>query len=122
MVYIYSGSARLLEGARVYIHLKGYSYARVTHLDIEHGELDGLIEGDGGYFRLRGVTHGILIYLDSRRRILVRHRGLNRVLREGESTVTWVGAKEGGIYIGFQRKYIPRLEDLARMSSGTKYW
>jgi hypothetical protein len=39
---------------------------------------------------------------------------LNRVLSPGEKTRTWVGGKEEGIYIGFKKKEIEKLESIVR--------
>jgi len=36
------------------------------------------------------------------------------VLEKNEKTRTWVGGKFGGIYIGFRKKEIEKLENLAR--------
>ena len=35
---------KLLRGAKVYIHEKGKSYATVTHLDIEHPDINKIIK------------------------------------------------------------------------------
>lgn len=110
-----------LNGAEVYIHLKGYSYARVTHLDIEHPELDNVIEDKGGYFKIEGIPYGIVIHINENKRIVVRHRAMNEILADGENTFTWVGSKTGGIYVGFKKKYIPKLEKLAYSISKEKH-
>ena len=34
---------KLLKGAKVYIHQKGKSFATVTHIDVEHPDLDKII-------------------------------------------------------------------------------
>ena len=102
-----------LRDPNVYIHLKGYSYARVTHLDIEHRDLNNLIQGKGGYYRIEGIPYGIVIHIEQGRKIVVRHKLLNEILTENESLYTWIGSKVDGIYIGFKKKYIPKLEKLA---------
>lgn len=39
-----------LKGAKVYIHEKGKSFARITHIDVEHPELGSIIkEGEATY-------------------------------------------------------------------------
>lgn len=102
-----------LEKPDVYIHLKGYSYARVTHLDIEHNDLNNIIKGEGGYFKIEGIPHGLIIHISKEERIVVRHKLINEVLSEDENLYTWVGSKIDGIYIGFKKKYISKLEKLA---------
>lgn len=60
--------------ADVYLHVKGKSNARITHIDIE---------------------------LDK----------LNEIIKPGENT--YVGAKEGGIFLGLKGKMIERAEKMA---------
>lgn len=102
-----------LDGAEVYIHLKGFSYARVTHLDIEHEKLNNIIRKDGGYFKIKGIPYGLVIHLTRDKRIVVRHKVINDILMDSEDTFTWVGSKPDGIYIGFKKKHILKLEKLA---------
>ncbi|MEM5811500.1 MAG: hypothetical protein QXG91_02035 [Candidatus Aenigmatarchaeota archaeon] len=48
--------------AEVYIHVKDYSLARVTHLDIEHEKSNSIIETEkGGFFTIYGIEKGIKI-------------------------------------------------------------
>jgi len=61
--------------ANVYVHVKGKSNARITHLDIE---------------------------LDK----------LNKIIKPGESS--YVGAKEGGVFIGLRKNMIKRAEKIAK--------
>jgi len=35
---------RELKGAKVYIHEKGKSFARITHIDVEHPDLNEIIK------------------------------------------------------------------------------
>jgi len=35
---------KLLRGAKVYLHEKGKSNARITHIDIEHPDIDKIIK------------------------------------------------------------------------------
>ena len=100
--------------AEVYIHLKGYSFARVTHLDIEDEELSKL-HPRGDFLSIYGIKGGIEIKLDKKRSVKVLHHLLNEVLPEGNKTRTWVGSKAGGIYIGFRRQQIQELERVARV-------
>ncbi|PCN50135.1 hypothetical protein B6U99_06020 [Candidatus Geothermarchaeota archaeon ex4572_27] len=109
----------------VFIHVKGYSMARVTHLDIEHEELDGLLPpGDGRFLEVRGIKGGLKVTLDPPskgvRALIVESGLLNHVLRPGEATRAWVGGKHGGIYIGFRKAEVERLEGLATRLYGVK--
>lgn len=114
-----------LKDAIVFIHVKGYSLARVTHLDVEHDLLDNIIPPKTGYFlTLRGVENGIKIELGKPKEveyenkkllvesIFVHHTYFKDFLKNG--TRAWVGGKFGGIYIGFKKEQIIKLEAIAR--------
>jgi len=108
-----SGIERELEDAEVYLHVKGYSLAKVTHLDIEHPSLNAFIPPSSGrYLYIKGVNGGLQISR-GKAYVKVMNPKLNRVLGVDEWTVTWVGGKEGGIYIGFKKEHIRKLEELA---------
>jgi len=105
--------------------------ARVTHLDVENRALGKIIHrGRGNMLEITGVQGGIEIRLKNpteinlgESKILVYslellHPILNKVLKRGESTVTWVGRKYDGIYIGFKKPQIERLEHIAKMTYG----
>jgi hypothetical protein len=101
--------------AEVYIHVKGYSLARVTHLDIEHEILNEIIKPEKGYFySIYGVEGGIKVKFGNQKFLLILHPFLTEVLKNGEKTRTWVGGKFGGIYIGFRKEQIVKLEKIAR--------
>lgn len=108
--------------AGVYIHVKGYSLARVTHLDIEHEKLNGLLPAGGGKFlSITGTSEGITIKLEERWRFLVVEcELLKEILAPGRRTRTWVGGKEGGIYIGFRKPEVEKLEKIASERFGIK--
>lgn len=98
--------------AKVYIHLKGYSLARVTHLDIESNVLNKLIKPKGGFFySIHGIDDGIEIKFRDKS-LLVLHQHLTKVLAKGEKTRTWIGGKIGGIYIGFRKAQVAKLEKI----------
>jgi hypothetical protein len=100
--------------AHVYIHVKGFSLARVTHLDVESEELNKILKPkEGGFFSIYGVDNGIEIKFE-KNRVRVLHEFLKEVLEKGEKTRTWVGGKEGGIYVGFKKEQIVKLEKIAR--------
>ena len=99
----------------VYIHLKGYARARVTHLDIESDDLSSLLRelGRGKFLSIHGIEGGISPIFSSNLKLEVYHPLLNEVLKLGERTRTWVGGKFGGIYIGFRKPQVRKLEEIA---------
>ena len=117
--------------AAVYIHVKGYLRARVTHVDIEDRIFGKIIHrGRGNMLEITGIEGGIEIKPRSPREmdidgsktlvygLEVRHPLLNGVLGVGDSTVTWVGRKYDGIYIGFKETEMKKLEKLAEETYG----
>jgi len=114
-----------LKNAIVYIHLKGFALARVTHLDIEHDILDNIVPPKRGEFlSIHGIKSGIEIkvekHVEFRKKkisvngIEILHPYLTKVLKQDEKTRTWVGGKFGGIYIGFRKNEIEKLEKIAK--------
>lgn len=91
--YLVKGLKVIKLNASVYIHLKGYALATVTHLDIEHESLN--FEGKGNFIDIYGIKNGIEINLrhNDIKSIIIKHNLLNRVLKIGEKTHTWVGFK-----------------------------
>lgn len=127
-VYLVSKDKRLMiEDPVVYIHIRGYALARVTHLDIEHDVLDNIIPPKRGKFlSIHRIKNGIEVVLDKTKEIAYRkekievekievlHPHLTQLLRKDGKTRTWVGGKFGGIYIGFRKEQIGKLESIAR--------
>ena len=107
-----------LPKADTFIHLKGFSRAKVTHLDVEHPELEVLAAGDGGFFTVRGVDSGLEVKLSNTvggaKAVRIESPLLKEIIRAGETTRTWVGGKTGGFYIGFRKPEITKLEKLAQ--------
>ena len=93
--------------ANVYVHLKGFALAKVTHLDIESEELN-IMKGKGDFLTVIGIDNGIEIPSLNIRIISKRLK----VLKSGERTRTWVGQKVDGIYIGFRKEQIRALEKI----------
>ncbi|MEM1746375.1 MAG: hypothetical protein QXR33_00285 [Candidatus Nezhaarchaeales archaeon] len=51
-----------LRDVDVYIHVKGYSLARVTHLDIEHPDVNKYVKPhDGRFLKIVGVKGGFMV-------------------------------------------------------------
>jgi len=118
-------SAREIDAA-VYIHLKGYARARVSHLDVEKIGLGKVIHrGRGNFLKLKGSEDGLEIVLRENRQIVLDGKGimvssivlsnllLSNVIGKGKSTKAWVGRKYDGIYIGFRKAELQKLEKLA---------
>jgi hypothetical protein len=108
-----------LRGASIYIHLKGFSRARVTHLDVEHPQLRVLSPKRGGFFVVRGIKGGIELRVLRKKLnrafpLIIRCKHLNEVLEAGRDSHAWVGGKIGGFYIGFRKLEIAKLEKLAQ--------
>jgi hypothetical protein len=100
-----------LDDAHVYIHLKGYYRATVTHLDIEHPELTGLIPPKTRTFIwIIGIEDGILIRTEKNDTVKVIQPLLSNVLGRGEKTKTCVGGKFNGLFIGFRKRELSKLE------------
>jgi endonuclease III len=106
-----------LEDPFVCIHLKGYSRARVTHLDIEHEGLNNLIHPDS-LLDIKGIKDGIEVTFKETHQgkkingLRVLSPLLNEVLKPGQKTRTWVGGKVGGIYVGFRKNEMEKLEKI----------
>jgi hypothetical protein len=125
--YLLAEKEKIKLNAIVYIHLKGYALARVTHLDIEQDILDNIIPPKRGHFlSIHGIKNGIEIKLENKKEIAYKnkkisvvgikivHPYLAKVLNQKEKTRTWVGGKFGGIYIGFRKEQIEKLEAIAK--------
>ena len=117
--------ARVLVGGRelgcdVYLHVKGYSRARVTHVDVECGELNEAVPPGarayataytrGGELRVR--FREPLKALGYARELVIMCPELAAALAPMRDLV-YVGGKEGGVFIGFRREQIRKLEALA---------
>ena len=119
--------------AEVYIHLKGYARARVSHLDIEKMGLGKVIRrGRGNFLEIRGVENGLEVVLREKRQIIldgeelavssivVNYPLINEIIEKEKSTKAWVGRKYDGIYIGFRKAELEKLEKIALESFGIK--
>lgn len=106
-----------LDSAQVYIHLKGYARATVTHLDIEHPALGAIIPPKTRIFCwIIGIEKGILIRTEQGDTVKILQPLLHHVLPAGTKTKTCVGGKIDGIFIGFRRRELAKLEKLATTS------
>lgn len=102
-----------LTDAHVYLHLKGYARATVTHLDLEHPALASLIPPKTRTFIwIIGIEGGILIRTEGNDTVKVLSSHLTTVLPPGQKTRTCVGGKANGLFIGFRRPELRKLEAL----------
>jgi hypothetical protein len=119
--------------AEVHVHLKGYARARVSHLDVEKMGLGKIIHrGRGDFLEIKGVKDGLEIVLREKRKIIVDGEEfpvtsvvvacplLNEIVEKEKSTRAWVGRKYDGIYIGFRKTELEKLEKLALEKSGMR--
>lgn len=103
-----------LDDAQVYIHLKGYARATVTHLDIEHPQLAGFVPPKmRAFIWIIGIENGILIRTDQGDTVKILQPLLTTVLQRGVKTKTCVGGKFNGIFIGFRKRELSKLEHIA---------
>ncbi len=103
---VYLGKKKIT--ADVYIHKKGFSFARVTHVDIESKDLNSVLSGNGEFLTVKGTEYGISIPLKG---IRIFCDELKKILGPGQSTRTWIGQKIDGIYIGFKKPEIQKIEE-----------
>lgn len=97
--------------ATVYVHIRGFSRARVTHIDVEAPGLEDKI-GRETYVRVVFSGHFLrLISLDKSVEVRIVSPELERVSR-GRRVVSWgfIGLKAGGFYIGFRKEIVDKLE------------
>ncbi len=97
----------------IYIHVKGYALARVTHLDVEYGKFQELVTP--GFFLVVGEGQALRLVPGSsnlRCRLVFEHA--SELLSKGERTWAYLGIKKDGYFLGFKKKYIERLEKIAR--------
>jgi len=100
----------------VFVHVKGYSRARVTHVDIESPVLNIRSRG-GTYAYIYGISRGFRVVPKVKiaagtlaiKELVIRWEG-PPFLKPGESSIAFLGFKVGGIYIGFKKELISKLE------------
>jgi len=119
--------------AKVYIHLKGYARARVSHIDVEKMGLGKVIRrGRGNFLEIRGIKNGLEVVLKEECQIILDGENvavssvvttcplLNEIIENETSTRAWVGRKYDGIYIGFKKAELEKLEKLALEKFGIR--
>jgi len=109
----------------LYLHVKGYSLARVTHVDLEADILNVVVKPKSSqYCRYSVSKDHINVYLRNHvyveelniiaRKIRISCRELIDALGDGTRSWVYVGGKFGGIFLGFKKPQVEKLEHLAR--------
>lgn len=104
--------------------MKGYSLARVTHLDLESEVMNEILRpGSGEYVPLKVEEGTLRITLREPRYvkslgIMVREirvvcDELAKALGEGVRSWGFLGGKWGGVFLGFRKELLEGLERLA---------
>jgi hypothetical protein len=104
----------------VYLHVKGHSRAKVTHVDVECGELNEAVPPGAHAYATAYTKSGELRVrfreplkaFGYARELVIMCPELATVLAPMRDAV-YVGGKEGGIFIGFRREQIRKLEAFA---------
>ncbi len=114
VVLVYAGSVERLE-ADVYLHLRGWSRARVTHLDVEAPGVERLVGGLGSGVGawIRSITAGIAVEPRGLPWRLELRGDILNVLERVGGCRGFVGGKHGGIFIGMESKCLRMLEEEA---------
>ncbi len=107
----------------VYLHVKGYSLARVTHIDLESPIFNEFIRPKEAYYVPFKIVEDKLIikfnkvfYIKSLKMfvssIIIENLDMLQLLN-GISSKVYVGGKYGGIFLGFHKDVIKVLEEYA---------
>ncbi len=102
----------------LYIHVKGYSLARVTHIDVEYPGLEKIF-GIGYREVIPAILSTqtrdcVLIIVPSRElHMLIYSEELREILPKNYRGGCVVGGKVDGIFIGVKREVIKYLEEFA---------
>jgi len=118
----YMGSRKYVK-CDVYLHVKGHSLARVTHIDVESPVLNEILKPKRSLYVPYKVVNGEVIiyfkrvyYVKSLKTfassLIIVSKELAEMLKEGPFK-TYVGGKIGGIFLGFHREVIKKLEEYA---------
>ncbi len=119
-VLIMVGSKEFRVNADTYLHIRGWSRAFVTHLDLESNELNSLIAKPKSGFYARAMYRLRRLRVLAERAIkpciiiIEECNVLPKVFNEGTTTWVFVGGKVGGVFIGFRREFIRRFETVAK--------
>ncbi|MCR8433822.1 MAG: hypothetical protein NDP24_06305 [Crenarchaeota archaeon] len=103
----------------VYVHLKGYSRAKVTHLDVEGFNISAkrrlvpsvIVGGPNGITIIPSEP----IIVEGRHIRKIKIIGL-KILNAGEKSGAYLGIKDGGFFVGLKRELMEKLEEIAKGS------
>lgn len=122
-VFLVSGRSRTELRCSVYLHVKGYSMARVTHVDAEADQLNELLlPGDYAYATVYTAGEELRIRFREGRNLRSTGERISEVsiecpelvgALEPIKSIAYIGGKEGGIFIGFKKEFLRKLEELA---------
>ncbi|MEM1508330.1 MAG: hypothetical protein QXY49_02190 [Thermofilaceae archaeon] len=122
-VFLVSGRSRVELYCSVYLHVKGYSMARVTHVDVEADQLNELLlPGDSAYAIVYTTGEELRIKFQEGRSLRSTSKQVSEVsikcmelvsVLAPVRSIAYIGGKEGGIFIGFKREFVRKLEELA---------
>ncbi len=99
----------------LYIHVKGWSLARVTHIDIEYTQLEKILG-----LKLREIAPALLTKIGEivivkswklKTRIEIHSKTLSNLIPPAYSDGCVIGGKNNGIFIGVKKNLIKILED-----------
>lgn len=108
----------------IYLHVKGHSLARVTHVDLENKIFSKILPPKRSLYATFKIKNSKVvislkqpIYVDSFQmeiyKIIIYSPELAGILGPGEFSYVYIGGKYQGILLGFKRKYIKKLESYA---------
>lgn len=110
----------VVQDAEVYLHVRGWSRAFVTHIDIESPIMNEYVARPRSGFYARMLYRPLGLIIEATRALkpcIIRVREgelLPKVFNVSEESWCFIGGKYGGIYIGFRKVYIERMESVAR--------
>ena len=107
----------------VYIHVKGHSLAKVTHIDVESPILNEILKPKKSlYVPFKVIGGKVIIYLKKTyyvkslksfaNSLIIESEDLAELLKEGPFK-TYVGGKLGGVFLGFHKEVVRKLEEYA---------
>ena len=99
-----------LDDSAIYIHVKGYSRARVTHIDIESPSLKGVIRPRHSAYPEVKWSELTVINVNNHK-IIINSEKLGEIIHLNGNL--YVGGKGKGIFLGFHREQIKEMENFA---------
>ncbi|MCY0883611.1 MAG: transferase [Acidianus infernus] len=96
--------------ARVFLHVKGYKRARVTHIDVEGDKIKGLL-------RPRHSVYPLVEWKGNEVTFPINEHKIRMIIPEITLNFNgnlYVGGKGKGIFLGFHRNEIRQLEEIAK--------